>query len=84
MENEGEKHGLFGNIYNPDTLKIDCKVKDVMELVRQRSIEKKNVFRAVISFSPENTAVKLVSLLQKKRGRSLLNRILLLLLKRTI
>lgn len=58
IKNEGERHGLFGNIYNTDTLKIDCKVKDVMELVRQRSIEKKNVFRAVISFSPENAAVK--------------------------
>lgn len=58
MKNEGEKHGLFGNIYNPDTLKIECKVKDVMELVRQRSLEKKNVFRAVISFSPENAAIK--------------------------
>ena len=58
MKNEGEKHGLFGNIYNTDTLKIECKVKDVMELVRQRSIEKKNIFRAVISFSPENAAIK--------------------------
>ncbi|PYG84896.1 hypothetical protein LY28_03517 [Ruminiclostridium sufflavum DSM 19573] len=59
IKNEGERHGLFGNIYDADTLKIDCRVKDVMELVRQRSLEKKNIFRAVISFSPENAAVKL-------------------------
>lgn len=71
MKNEGEKHGLFGNIYNYDTLKIDCKVKDVMELVRQKSIEKKNVFRTVISFSPENATVKLGEPVTKEAWKEL-------------
>jgi hypothetical protein len=54
MKNEGQKHGLFGNIYNADTLEINTKVNDVMELVRRKSYEKKNIFKAVISFAPEN------------------------------
>ena len=58
MKNEGQKHGLFGNIYDKNTLEVNHKIKDVMELVRQKSNEKKNIFRAVISFSPENAALK--------------------------
>ncbi len=58
MKNEGQKHGLFGNIYDKNTLEVNHKIKDVMELVRQKSKEKKNIFRAVISFSPENAALK--------------------------
>ncbi len=58
MKNEGQKHGLFGNIYDKNTLDVNHKIKDVMELVRQKSNEKKNIFRAVISFSPENAALK--------------------------
>lgn len=42
MKNEGEKHKLFGNIYNLDTLKTDCKVKDVMVLVRINKIDSVN------------------------------------------
>jgi len=58
MKNEGQRHGLFGNIYNPDTLEVNTKVNDVMELVRRKSYQKKNIFKAVISFSPENAILK--------------------------
>jgi hypothetical protein len=58
MKNEGQKHGLFGNIYNPETLEINTKVNDVMELVRRKSYEKKNIFKSVISFAPENALLK--------------------------
>lgn len=59
MKNEGERHGLFGNIYDKNSLEINHKIKDVMELVRQKSNEKKNIYRSVISLSPENAAIKL-------------------------
>lgn len=58
MINVGEKHGLFGNVYDSDTLEVNHKIKDVMDLVRKKSQERKNIFRAVISFSPENAALK--------------------------
>ena len=59
MRNEGQKHGLFGNIYDKSSLEINHGIKDVMELVRQKSNEKKNIFRSVISFSPDNAGIKL-------------------------
>jgi len=71
MKNGGERHGVFGNIYNRSTLKIDHKIKDVMELVRQKSNEKKNIFRAVISFSPENAANKLGDPITKEAWQEL-------------
>lgn len=59
IKNESEKHGLFGNIYDKNNFEINTKIKDVMDLVRQKSNEKKNIFRSVISFSQDNAAIKL-------------------------
>ncbi len=74
MKNEGQKHGLFGNIYDKDTLEVNHKIKDVMELVRQKSNEKKNIFRAVISFSPENAALKVGEPVTKEAWQELVKR----------
>jgi len=71
MKNEGEKHGLFGNIYETNTLEINHKIKDVMELVRQKSNEKKNIFRSIISFSPDNAATKLGEPITKEAWQEL-------------
>lgn len=59
IKNENDRHGLFGNIYDKNSLEIKHKIKDVMELVRQKSYEKKNIYRSVISFSPDNAMIKL-------------------------
>lgn len=59
MKNEGEKHGLFGNIYDAITLEINHKIKDVMDVVRQKSQDGKNIYRCVISFAPKHAALKL-------------------------
>ena len=71
MENEGERHGLFGNIYDKNSLEVNHKIKDVMDLVRQKSNEKKNIFRAVISFSPDNAAIKLGDPITKEAWQEL-------------
>jgi hypothetical protein len=71
MKNEGERHGLFGNIYDKNSLEINHKIKDVMELVRQKSNEKKNIFRAVISFTPDNAAIKLGDPISKEAWQKL-------------
>ena len=71
MKNEGEKHGLFGNIYDRSTLEINHKIKDVMDLVRLKSNQKKNIFRAVISFSPDNAANKLGEPISKEDWQEL-------------
>ncbi len=59
IKSPDQKHGLFGNLYDSQSLEVNCKIKDVMDLVRQKSIERKNIFRAVLSFSPEDAAKKL-------------------------
>ncbi|HEY5583723.1 MAG TPA: MobP3 family relaxase [Ruminiclostridium sp.] len=59
MKNEGEKHGLFGNIYNSSALEVNHKIQDVMDSVRQKSQDGKNIYRSVISFAPDNAALKL-------------------------
>ena len=71
MKNEGERHGLFGNVYDKNSLVVNHKIKDVMELVRQKSNEKKNIFRAVISFSPDNAAIKLGDTITKEAWQEL-------------
>ena len=71
MKNECERHGLFGNIYDKNSLEVNHKIKDVMDLVRQKSIEKKNLFRAVISFSPDNAAIKLGDPITKEAWQEL-------------
>ncbi|WP_278245913.1 MobP3 family relaxase [Ruminiclostridium cellobioparum] len=71
MKNEGERHGLFGNIYDKNSLEINHKIKDVIELVRQKSNEKKNIFRSVISFLPDNAAIKLGDPITKEAWQEL-------------
>jgi hypothetical protein len=71
IKNEGERHGLFGNIYEKNSLEINHKIKDVMELYRQKSNEKKNIFRAVISLSPDNAAIKLGDPITKEAWQEL-------------
>lgn len=71
MKNVGERHGLFGNIYDKNSLEVNHKIKDVMDLVRQKSNEKKNIFRAVISFSPVNATIKLGNPITKEAWQEL-------------
>ena len=71
MKNEGEKHGLFGNIYDASTLEINHKIKDVMDVVRKRSQDGKNIYRSVISFAPENAALKLGEPISKEAWQEL-------------
>ena len=71
MKNEGEKHGLFGNIYNASTLEINHKIKDVMDVVRQKSKDGKNIYRSVISFAPDNAALKLGETIVKEAWQEL-------------
>lgn len=71
MKNEGERHGLFGNIYDKNSLEVNHKIKDVMDLVRQKSNEKKNIFRSVISFSPDNAVIKLGETITKEAWQEL-------------
>ena len=72
MKNEGEKHGLFGNLYNSDTLEVKHKIKDVMDIVEKKSQERKNIFRSVISFSPENAAIKVGEPITKEAWQELI------------
>jgi hypothetical protein len=71
MKNENERHGLFGNIYDKNSLEINHKIKDVMELVRQKSNQKKNIFRSVISFSPDNATNRLGDPITKEAWQEL-------------
>jgi hypothetical protein len=73
MKNEGQKHGLFSNIYNSDTLEINTKVNNVMELVRRKSYEKKNIYNAVISFNPENALLTVGDPVTKDAWEELVN-----------
>ncbi|EPR13889.1 MobP3 family relaxase [Ruminiclostridium papyrosolvens] len=72
MKNEGEKHGLFGNLYDSDTLEVKHKIKDVMDLVKKKSEEGKNIFRSVISFSPEDAAIKVGEPITKEAWQELI------------
>ncbi len=72
IKNEGEKHGLFGNVYDSDTLEVKHKIKDVMDIVKKRSEEGKNIFRSVISFSPENAAIKVGEPITKEAWQELI------------
>jgi len=71
MKNEGEKHGLFGNIYNFSTLEINNKIKDVIDVVRQKSQDGKNIYRSVISFAPDNAAMKIGEPITKEAWREM-------------
>ena len=71
MKNEGEKHGLFGNLCNSSTLEINNKMKDVMDTVRQKSQDGKNIYRSVISFAPDNAASKLGDPIAKEAWQEL-------------
>ena len=48
MRNEGEKHGLFGNVYDSDTLKVRHKIKDVMDIVKKKSEEGKSIYLKIL------------------------------------
>ncbi len=72
MKNEEEKHGLFGNVYDSDTIEVKHKIKDVMDIVKKKSEEGKNIFRSVVSFSPENAAIKVGEPITKEAWQELI------------
>jgi hypothetical protein len=55
-KNEGMRHGLFGSLSSNDELTDFQTWQEVARMVRELSYRKTNIYRSIISFSPETAA----------------------------